>query len=67
MNITRTCPVTKVTHTRYIEGVTPEDLKALEGGACVVDLLPELSLEDREFIVTGMTSEGWDILFDLTS
>jgi len=48
---------------REIEiNVTEEELKSLRNGALIQDAMPEVSVNDREFIQTGIISEEWDNL-----
>ena len=63
MNITRTCPMTGRHNTLHVEGATPEGLKAWKNGALIQDALPEVSPENREFIMTGITPSMWSHLF----
>ena len=46
-------------HVRFIKGVTPEKLELHRSGARVQDVFPELSPEDREFVMTGITVAEW--------
>lgn len=48
---------------RRLEGVTREQCEAYCKGALVQNAFPNLSVEDREFIVSGMTEEEWEVLF----
>ena len=43
--------------------VTVEQLAAHANGALVQDVFPELTLDEREFLVSGMTPEKWNELF----
>lgn len=36
---------------------------AMEGGALIQVACPELSSDDREFLISGMSPEGWEKLF----
>ena len=60
MNITRTCLLTGVTNTRFIEGVTPDMLAAHRQGAMAQDAFKGITAEWREFIMTGILPETWD-------
>ena len=33
------------------------------GGKCIQDAMPQLSPEDREFLMTGITPDEWDAAF----
>ena len=63
MNITRICPFTNRVNVRYVEGATPEGIAAWKNGKCIQDALPEVSPEEREFIMTGITPSMWNHLF----
>lgn len=60
MEITRTSIITQQTHTRDID-VTEEQLARWKAGANIQDACPHLSVGDREFIMTGITQEEWDL------
>lgn len=36
---------------------------AMEGGELIQNALPNLSSDDREFLISGMSPEGWEKLF----
>ena len=59
MKITRTSILTGVTRTLDID-VSPEQIKAWEGGELIQDAMPHLPQEEREFILSGATQEEWD-------
>ena len=60
MQITRISLLTGKTHQKDIP-VNPELLRAYEEGKGLVqDLFPDLSSEDREFLMTGITKEEWE-------
>jgi hypothetical protein len=61
----------KITRKSLISGVertvdlpvTPEQMAAWEGGAHIQHAMPNLSADQREFILTGITAEEWDATF----
>ena len=57
MKITRTSPFSGTINTREIAGVTIDKLQQWKMGAKIQDVFPELSADDREFIITGITPE----------
>jgi len=63
MNITRICPFTNRVNVRHVEGATPEGLTLWRNGALIQDALPEVSPENREFIMTGITPTMWAAVF----
>lgn len=62
MQITKTSIFTGVTHTREID-VTDDMLLEWRAGALIQSVMPHLSADDREFLMTGATPEEWDTIF----
>ncbi len=62
MQITRKSQLTGITHTREID-VTQFQLDKWKAGVLIQYAMPNLSAEDREFILTGITPEEWDECF----
>jgi len=62
MDITRRSPITREVRTLDLP-VTKEQIAAWEGGELIQKAMPHLSDDEREFIMTGITSEEWDTLF----
>lgn len=52
--------LTGKTKVRVIEGITIEQIQAYESGVFVQDAFPNLSTDDREFIISGTTPEEWE-------
>ena len=44
--------------------VTPEQIERWRAGALIQDVMPHLSTDEREFLITGMTPEEWDEIYD---
>jgi len=63
MKIKRTSPITGITRTRDID-VTKEQLVRWEAGALIQDVMGHLSPSEREFIITGITDDEWQTLYD---
>lgn len=64
MEITKRSEATGVEHTRDIDISEWEYARYLRGElGHVQEAFPELSADDREFLVTGITPEEWDDLF----
>ena len=60
MQITRTSILTGIEHTREIP-VTQEQLSHWEtSGELIQNALPDLSADDRECLLTGITPEEWN-------
>ena len=62
MNITRKNPISGETITRDID-VTQEQIDAWNSGTLIQHAMPNLSADDREFIITGILPEQWEELF----
>lgn len=62
MTITRTSRLSGIIRTKEIN-VTPNQLKAWHDGELIQRAMPNLTADEREFIMTGITSEEWDELF----
>lgn len=61
MKITRTSAISGVTRTREID-VTQAELDDYLGGELIQRAMPNVSADDREFIMTGITPEEWEAL-----
>jgi hypothetical protein len=62
MKITRKSILSGKTRTREIL-VTDHQLAAWQKGVLIQDAMPNLSADDREFIMTGITPEEWSGTF----
>ncbi len=62
MLVTMTSMLSGKTTTRDID-VEPEQIQAWQNGMLIQDAMPELSAPDREFIMSGITQEEWDGIF----
>ncbi len=58
MEITRTSMFSGIERTLDLP-VTPEQVSAWEGGTLIQTAMPELSADQREFVMTGVTAEEW--------
>lgn len=59
MQITRTSTFTGKTRTMDLP-VTAEQMAAFERGELIQCAMPNLTDDQREFILTGVTAEEWD-------
>lgn len=59
MQITRTSLLTGIRRTLDIN-VTEAQLKAHAEGMLIQDAMPDVSADDREFIISGITKQEWD-------
>jgi hypothetical protein len=62
MKITRKSPLTGITRTKEID-VTIEQILAWEEGELIQNAMPQLSADDREFIMTGIDGKEFDSIF----
>lgn len=62
MRITKISPFTGKVRTREIE-VSERQLKRWQDGELIQNAMPELSADDREFLMTGITPEEWGEVF----
>ena len=63
MKITKTSPFTNTTNVMDIN-VTQEQYLAWLDGTLIQDAMPNISADEREFIMTGITPEEWDSAFN---
>ena len=62
MKITRKSLLTGKTHTREID-ITAEQIEQWKAGKHIQWLCPQLSADDREFLISGATPEEWEEAF----
>jgi hypothetical protein len=62
MIIKRVSQMTGILHEKDIN-VTDEQLKAWHDGELIQRAMPNLSVFDREFILSGITEEEWDAAY----
>ena len=62
MMITKTSPFTGTTCTKEIP-VTISQLEDWQSGTLIQQAMPNISANDREFIMTGITAKEWNDLF----
>ena len=65
MQITRTSPVSGITRSLEIP-CTEEQMAAYKNGDLIQISFPNLTADQREFILTGITKEEWDEFFKET-
>lgn len=64
MLITRQSLISGIIRTLEIP-VTAEQLETWQAGAYIQDAMPELEPAQREFLMTGITTQEWDELPEL--
>jgi len=62
MKISRKSPLTCEVNTRDIN-VTQVQLNQWDSGVHIQDAMPNISADDREFLMTGYTPEDWNAIF----
>ena len=63
MLITRTSILSGKTRTKQIN-VNQSQIDKWEAGMLIQDAMPNISVDEREFIMTGSTPEEWDSTFN---
>jgi len=63
MLITKTSPFSGNTNVMEID-VTQEQIALWESGVLIQNAMPNLSADEREFIMTGITPAEWDSAFN---
>ena len=63
MIITKTSPMTGMINTMDVD-VTAVQIARWQGGMLIQDAMPNVSVDEREFIMTGSTPEEWDSTFN---
>lgn len=63
MLIEKVSMLTNKVHIREID-VTREQVENWQGGMLIQDAMPNLSIADREFLMTGATPDEWAALED---
>lgn len=62
MNVTKKSALSGITRTIDLP-ITEEQYKNYLDGMLAQDAFPDLSADDREFIISGVVSEEWDALY----
>ena len=62
MIIKRTSPITGLTVELDID-VTDEQIRLWESGGLIQDIMPGLTADEREFIISGFVPGEFDLLF----
>ena len=59
MLITKTSMLSGNTSSMYID-VSQDQIDLWQGGSLIQNVMPNLSADEREFIMTGITPAEWD-------
>ena len=63
MLITKTSILSGITRTKEIN-VNQSQIDKWVAGMLIQDAMPNVSVDEREFIMTGSTPEEWDLYFN---
>jgi hypothetical protein len=63
MNITRASPISGKVNTLAID-VTEEQLADWKRGTLIQNAMPNVSPEERDFILLGLTPDEWNEIFE---
>ena len=63
MLITKTSILSGITRTKEINVIQSQSAKWV-AGMLIQDAMPNVSVDEREFIMTGSTPEEWDLYFN---
>lgn len=63
MPVSRRSPISGQLNKRFLAGVTIEGVKAWERGKLIQNAMPQVSLDDREFLISGCTPEEFRAMF----
>jgi hypothetical protein len=59
MLITRTSPLSGINREMELD-ITDEQMTAWKDGMVIQEAMPNLSADEREFLLTGITKEEWE-------
>lgn len=62
MIITKTSTMTGLTNTMELD-ITQQQIEQWEGGMLIQNAMPNLTLDEREFIISGITSSEWSVAY----
>jgi hypothetical protein len=62
MKITKTSPFSGETNELELD-ITVEQLKSWKAGTLIQEAMPNLSPDEREFLMTGITANEWKDMF----
>ena len=62
MTVTKTSPLTGKATTLDMD-VTEEQIASWKGGELIQRAMPNLTADEREFLMTGYTPADWEVMF----
>ena len=63
MKITKSSAISGETNTLDLD-ITVEQLKAWQSGTLIQEAMPNLSPDEREFLMTGITAKEWQDMWE---
>ena len=63
MLVSRVSLVSGKEYTMDIPGLTPAMLRRWQAGELIQNVMPEFTVDQREFLMTGITPEEWEAMF----
>jgi len=61
MLITRRSPLSGIENTMDLD-IVPEQIELWHSGVLIQDAMPHLTRAEREFIMTGLTENDWNLM-----
>ena len=61
MKIYRKSPITGKTNCMDID-ITPNQYRSWNEGSLIQDVMPHISADEREFIISGSTKQDWETM-----
>ena len=61
--VNRTCILDGQDYQYVVKGATEAQVLAWSSGMHIQDAMPNVSAEDREFIISGITPDHWNAVF----
>lgn len=59
MQVTKTSAITGITRTKELD-ISEDQYQSWQNGKVAQEAFPNLSADDREFLITGIVQEEWD-------
>lgn len=61
--VNRTCILDGQDYEHLVKGAKEADVPKWRSGAYIQDAMPHVSVEDREFLISGITPTYWNEIF----
>lgn len=63
MIVTRQSPISGKIHSLDLD-ITEEQVATWQSGVLIQNAFPNLNADEREFLMTGITAEEWEAMFE---